>query len=171
MNSGVHFKNPSDRSYRAAAVPPNPHRYDSPVRPVWQTHTAPSIPQLVGAVFDAASSELRVKMLEHLLRPLGVLSLAAVANGVFAKIRFRSGWPDMKIRADDVVGVKMADVIGLVDHVLQVDERVVFGLTTLLHAWPGLREFDAAAQLLQLLRERSGRDSYDDTKGLNPVWH
>ena len=169
MNSGLQSNNPNDRSYRAEAGSVNLHNGEG-LR-VRQERTTLSIPQLVGAVYCAAPPDVRARMLEHLMRPLGVLSLAAVARGAFAKIRFRSGWPDLKIRADDLVAVKMADVTSLVEHVQQVDERVVVGLAELLQAWPRLCEHDAASTLSRLLCQRSRRNSLGDTDGVEPVWH
>ena len=43
-----------------------------------------AIPELVAAVYEAAPAVERGRLLEELLRPLGVLSLVAVAGGVFA---------------------------------------------------------------------------------------
>lgn len=169
MNSGVQSKNPYDRSHSGEASSLNHLEYE-PLG-AWKGRTTPSIPQLVGAVYCAAPPGVRVKILEHLIRPLGVLSLAAVAQGVFARIRFRSGWPDLKIRADDVVGVQMADVISLVEHVLQVDERVVAELDGQLQAWPSLREHEAAATLIQLLRQGLRDHDYSEANGGEPVWH
>jgi hypothetical protein len=38
--------------------------------------------------------------------PLGVLAAAAVANGVFARIKLHTGWPDLQqISVDDVVAL------------------------------------------------------------------
>jgi hypothetical protein len=42
----------------------------------------------IGQVYESASPSLRTRMLELLMRPLGVLSLMAVANGAFAGVRF-----------------------------------------------------------------------------------
>lgn len=41
-----------------------------------------SIAQLVGQVYEFAPPAERSRLLEHLLKPLGVLSLVAVANGL-----------------------------------------------------------------------------------------
>ena len=171
MNFEVHSKNPKGHSYGPGAVSADLCCYDGCARSAWLGSATTSIPQLVGAVFVAAPIETRVKMLEHLLRPLGVLSLAAVAGGAFAKIRFRSGGPNFEIRADDAVSVRLADVVSLVEHVQQVDERVVDGLATLLQAWPQVRETDTAAALIQLLRQRSRQNFCGDARGPEPVWH
>lgn len=90
MNFGLQSNNPNDRSYRAEAGSLNLRNCEG--LGTRQERTTPSIPQLVGAAYGAAPPEVRARMLEHLMRPLGVLSLAAVARGAFAKIRFRSGW-------------------------------------------------------------------------------
>ena len=47
--------------------------------------------QLVGQVYETAPNPERKRLVEHLMKPLGILSLAAVANGIFVKIRLRAG--------------------------------------------------------------------------------
>ena len=79
-----------------------------------------TIPELVAQVYERAPAAERGRMLEQLLRPLGVLSLVAVAGGMFAKIRLRSGWQDMHVRLDDLQLVRAADVRTLVDYVQPV---------------------------------------------------
>src|SRR4029453_2173124 len=56
-----------------------------------------SVPKLVGEVYEAAPPRERSRLLEHLMRPLGVLSLAVVANGAFSKLRFFGGGPDPRV--------------------------------------------------------------------------
>jgi hypothetical protein len=91
-----------------------------------------SIPQLIGEVYASASVAERARLLEQLLRPLSVLSLVAVADGIFAKIRFRGGWPDLHIRPDDIENVRADDVIALVVHVQRISGKVVDGLVDML---------------------------------------
>jgi hypothetical protein len=76
-----------------------------------------TVAQLVGQVYAAAPAPERGRLLEHLLKPLGVLALVAIADGIFAKIRFRGGWPDLHVRLDDVNRVQPGDVTALVDRV------------------------------------------------------
>ena len=120
--------------------------------------------QLVAKVFEVAPPHERTRMLEQLLMPLGVLSLVAVANGIFAKIRFRSGWPDTRVGLEDSQNVQTSDVIALVNHVQQVSDHAVNGLVQLLAASPVLAGSPAAALLIKILlqRARSGRASDDD---------
>ena len=106
----------------------------------------------------------RSRLIEHLLKPLGVLSLVAIANGIFAKIRFRAGWPDMHVQAEDLNNVQPSDVIALVTRVQQVSVQVVDGLAELLAASPSMTRSAAAALLLAMLlqRVRSHRASDHD---------
>ena len=94
-------------------------------------------------------------MLEHLLSPLGVLSLVAVANGIFADIRFRSGWRSLHVRLEDAQNVHVSDVVALVDHVQQVSVESVNALAKMLTASPTMAGSTAAALLVGVLLQRA----------------
>lgn len=111
--------------------------------------------QLVAKVYEAAAPDERSRMLVQLLRPLGVLSLVVVANGIFAKMRFRSGWPDMGVQLEDAQNVRASDVIALVNHVQQVSVQAVDGLAHLLAASPVVAGSAAAALLMKILMQRA----------------
>lgn len=121
-----------------------------------------AIAQLVGQVYEIAPPAERSRLLEHLLKPLGVLSLVAVANGIFASIRFRSGWPDMHIRVEDAQNVQVRDVITLVNYVQQVSVHAVDGLASVLTASPVLTGSAAASVLITLLLQRSRNRRAED---------
>jgi hypothetical protein len=121
-----------------------------------------SVPQLVGQVYELAPAVERSHMLEILLRPLGVLSLLAVANGVFAKIRFRGGWPDLHVRLEDAQNVQASDVITLVDYVQQVSTHTVDGLAQLLTVTPMMATSAAAGLLVTILLQRARSRRLDD---------
>jgi hypothetical protein len=114
-----------------------------------------SIPRLVGQVYQAAPPIERARMLEHLIRPLGVLSLAVVANGVFSKIRFLSGWPDLRIRPEQAEVVRADDVVALVDYVQQASTEVIDGLAQLVSASPVMTGSAAATLLIAVLVQRA----------------
>lgn len=114
-----------------------------------------TIAQLVGQVYELAPPAERSRLLEHLLRPLGVLSLVAIANGIFAKIRFRSGWPDLHVQLEDAQNVQASDVITLVNHVQQVSVHAVDGLADMLAASPVMAGSAAAALLITVLVQRA----------------
>ena len=79
-----------------------------------------TLPQLVAELYGEAAAAERCRILEHLMQPLGVLSLAVVANGIFAKIWFRSGWHGLQVRPEDVAIVQPGDVFELARHTEQV---------------------------------------------------
>jgi hypothetical protein len=124
-----------------------------------------SIAQLVGQVYETAPAAEQSRLLEHLLKPLGVLSLVAIANGIFAKIRFRSGWPELHVPLEEAQNVQTSDVITLVSHVQQVSARAVDGLAGMLTSSPMLTGSAAAALLVTVLvqRARSQRAGESDS--------
>ena len=113
------------------------------------------VSQLVAQVYESAPPALRSRLLEQLLKPLGVLSLVAVANGIFANIRFHSGWPDMHIQIEDAQSVQSSDVIALVERVQQVSVESVNGLARMLLDSPLMTSSAAAAVLVTVLMQRA----------------
>ena len=120
------------------------------------------IAQLVGQVYEIAPPTERTRLLEHLLKPLGVLSLVAIANGIFATIRFRSGSSDLHVRLEDAQNVQPGDVITLVRHVQQVSIHAVDGLADMLATSPVMTGSAAAALLMTLLMQRSRNRRAED---------
>lgn len=134
------------------------------------THTAPapsgveeptlSVPRLIGQVYESAPPSLRARILEHLMRPLGILSLMAVASGVFASIRLRNPSIDPQVALEDTSTIRPSDVEKLADWVQQVSVEALDGLTQLLTASPILTRSAAAAVLLgwlmKVAKQRNG---------------
>lgn len=123
------------------------------------TPTAPAsdlaIAQLVGQVYESAAPAERSRLLRQLLRPLGLLSLVVVANGIFAEIRFRSGWTDLHVKPEDAQNVRATDVVALVNYVQQVSIQAVDGLADILAASPMMTSSVAAGLLVTLLLQRA----------------
>ena len=115
----------------------------------------PNIAELVGLVYDAAPAAERSRLLEQLLQPLGVLSLVAVANGVFAKIWFQSRWQDLRVPLEDTQIVRASHVIALVDYVQQVSVQALDGLAQVVTTSPVMASTGAAALLVTLLVKRA----------------
>lgn len=113
-----------------------------------------TIPELVGKIYDAASTTERCRMLEHLMKPLGALALVGVCNGLFAKIWFRSGWQDLHIRPEDAQTVREIHVISLVDFVQQASAQTIERLASLLTSSPVMVYSAATAMLVTLLVRR-----------------
>jgi len=114
-----------------------------------------SLPQLVGKVYESAPAVERSRLLEHLMRPLGVLSMAVVANGIFSKLRFLGGWPDLHIRLEDAEAIRAEDVVALVDYVQQASSDVMYGLVQVVSESPVLSATAGATLLIATLLKRS----------------
>jgi hypothetical protein len=110
--------------------------------------------QLVGQVYETAPNTERKRLVEHLMKPLGILSLAAVANGIFVKIRFKGGWSDGPARMDDAQGVQVGDVIDLANFAQQVSTEAIGGLAQMLASSPVLASSVAAALLIKIVLRR-----------------
>ncbi len=110
--------------------------------------------QLVGQVYETAPNTERKRLVEHLMKPLGILSLAAVANGIFVKIRFKGGWSDGPARMDDAQGVQVSDVIDLANFAQQVSTEAIGGLAQMLASSPVLTSSVAAALLIKIVLRR-----------------
>jgi hypothetical protein len=117
----------------------------------------PDVPVLVAAVFEAAPPPERKRLLELMIRPLGLLSLAAVANGLFAKMGLRSNWTSISIQAEDVSTVQRDDVVALALHVQQMGAHAFDGMRTVLTSSPALMGSTAAVLLLTLLTQEYKR--------------
>lgn len=121
------------------------------------------VPTLVAAVYEAAPPAERKRLLEQLLRPLGLLSLVAVANGMFARFGPRGHWAPLQLQADDVQTVQSQDVAMLADYLQQLGIHTFEGLHQVLSSSPALMGTTAAAVLLALLsaqmqRKKAARD-------------
>ncbi|MEJ8850581.1 hypothetical protein [Variovorax rhizosphaerae] len=119
------------------------------------TASETEIPALVAQVYEAAPVEERCHLVETLLRPLGVLSLVAIAHGVFAKIRFRSAGHELNVRVDDLQNVSAADMMALVHHAQQVSVETVDSLVQQLSSSGSMTGSAAAIVLVGLLVQRA----------------
>ena len=127
------------------------------------TPITPDVPALVAAVYEEAPTAERKRLLEQLLRPLGLLSLMAVANGIFARIGLRGHWTPLQLQADDLHHVQASDVAALADYLQQLGVHTFEGLREVLSTSPSLMSSAAAAILLTVLaqhmqRKRTVRD-------------
>ena len=122
------------------------------------------VPELVGKVFEEAPMQLRRRLLEHLLKPLGLLSLVTVCNGAFAEIGMQSGWQRLIVRPQDAQAIQSREVIALVSYVEQVCVQAVDSLAQVLTASPVLASSAAAAMLLAALTRQAQSRSKPDAR-------
>jgi len=110
------------------------------------------VSKLVGKVYQTAPPDERGLLIRCLMQPLGILSLLAVANGVFAKIRLQGGLSGLSSRLDEV---QVDDVIELANFAQQVSEQAMHSLAQWLSASPVLVSSAAAAILVKILMDRA----------------
>jgi hypothetical protein len=77
--------------------------------------------KVVSRIYRVANDRLRADMLAHLLRPLGLLGLAAVASGAFARLVRRDGLVPDTIAAEDIVRYSSEQIRELTLFVCDVD--------------------------------------------------
>ncbi len=110
--------------------------------------------QLVGQAFEDAPPPEKLLLLEHLLRPLPALSIIALANGLFTKMRLRSDWQEFQIRLENAKYLRASDVMALVDYVQKVSANAIDSLALVLANTPAMAGSVAAALLVALLVRR-----------------
>lgn len=119
--------------------------------------TDAAVPDLVAQVYDVAPPTERTRLLAQLMQPLGMLSLAAVAGGVFARLRFRDAPGPLNLRLEDTLLIGAEEVRALADHAQQVSVETVDALRLWLTQSPVLAGSAAALLLVQLLKRRAAR--------------
>ncbi len=116
---------------------------------------AASIPALVAEVYAAAPSAERGRLIEHLSRPLGMLSLFGIAGGVFGVLRLGGGRRAGELTPEFLDSVDAEQIGTLVDHTDQVDSESVDALAQIVAASPSMARSANAARLLLALSTRA----------------
>ena len=115
------------------------------------------IPQLVAQLYCDASPPEKSRLLELLVRPLGLLALFALADGVFARIWLRNGQDRFQARVEDALAVSGNDIATLVSYVQQSSVEVLDGLLQIINASPALAGSAAAMVVMLVLQRKAGR--------------
>lgn len=127
------------------------------------------VPALVAKVFEEAPLTVRGRLLEQLLKPLSLLSLTAVANGIFARITMGEGWHRLTVTPEDATQVHARDVVALVLHVQQVSVHALDGLSRIISASPVLAGSATAAMLLTVLAKQAQNREPVITNDFDPI--
>jgi len=113
-----------------------------------------SVPALVAALYDEAPASLRERLLNHLLRAVGPLALAAVAAGAFARLLPAERWGSVQVHLDDVFfHIRPDHVADLASYVDQKAPEMLWGLPDVLSSSPLLMGTLTGALLLVALRQ------------------
>lgn len=119
------------------------------------------VSKLVGKVYQSAAPDERGLLIRLLVQPLGILSLFAVANGVFAKLRLQGGLSGMSTRLEEV---QVDDVVELASFAQQVSEQAMHSLVQWLSASPVLVSSAAAAILVKILLDHTSQRRAGDRR-------
>lgn len=131
----------------------DPTYSDSSQAPMEAMNTAPGgateLAHLMGEVYENAPPAIRNVMIEYLMRPLGVLALAAVANGVFLKRLFVQGQNFFKpsVPSEIAQDIRACDVVALADRAQQVNGEVINEVIKIVRTSPSMANENAAATL------------------------
>lgn len=112
------------------------------------------VAQLVGALYAEMPASEQSRLLARMLKPLGLLSLAAVANGTFARLWYRGEHDSGHIRLEDAHDLPSSDIVTLVEFVQQVSAETIEGVAGSLCSSPALAGSAAAAMLVRVLLRR-----------------
>lgn len=117
---------------------------------------------LVGKVYADSPLEEKSHLVEQLMRPLGILSLLAIANGIFASIRFHGDWANLQSRVAYLQKIDASDVVALASYAQEASIQAVDGITGLLSNSGTLAGSAAALILVRILSERAKRRRESD---------
>lgn len=115
------------------------------------------MPELVAQLYCDAPPPEKRRLLELLVRPLGLLPLCALADGAFARICFRNGQEGLNIRVEDALAVSGTDIATLVSYVQQSSVEVLDGLLQIINASPVLAGSATAVLVMLVLQRRHSR--------------
>lgn len=143
----------------------HPTSRSDPALPEAPPPALPEAPALLGQLYAQAPAPLRSSLLDQLLRPLGLLSLVAVAGGTFARLKSRSGWHDGPPPLEHLRDITPADVVALAEHVQQVSAEVVEALLRSLSNSPMLAGSATAGLIAVLYARRHHRRGFKQPAG------
>jgi hypothetical protein len=123
------------------------------------------VAELVGQVYAQAPETERERLLVTLLPTAGLLSLVAVANGVFARIRLDEHWPSLRWLHDELIRVQPSDVSALVERLQFTRSDALDGLMQWACTSPVLASSAAASVLVTLLMHRKRQRIASDAGG------
>ena len=115
------------------------------------------VPALVGQVYQEASPVERSRLLEQLVKPLGLLSLVAVARGIFARLMLSRRGREITVRPEDTRDIDANDVVTLAQRVQQVSTQALDNLAPVLAALSLATGSVAAKHLLAILAQEAVR--------------
>jgi hypothetical protein len=109
------------------------------------------IPKLIAAAYSEATGPLRVRLLECLLRPVGVLGLVAIAAGAFGELLRRGSYQRLEVSLDDAARVTADQMLELARYVEQCSPDTFQQVSSMLADTPlGIASVSGSVLLLAL---------------------
>ena len=115
------------------------------------------MPELVARLYADAPPAEKSRLLEPLLRPLGLLSLFALADGAFARIWLRNGASELRVSPDEAQAISADHIADLVGYLEQASVESLDGLCQVIGASPLLAGSASAVLVVLVLRRLRGR--------------
>ncbi len=105
--------------------------------------------RLVKRLYVAADAPLRARLLASLMRPMGLLGIAGIAAGAFARTLWRHGAPGAGIDLESASLISGEQVLELARFVEQVDPQALHDFATVVAGSPvAFASFGASALVL-----------------------
>lgn len=118
--------------------------------------------RLIGQAFEALPPPQRRALLSHLLKPLGMLSLATIGDGVFLINRSQLLLQHAAAEAEDLQDIHVSDVVALVDRIQQTSVEGVDAVAQMIEASPDLAHSPVIAMLEKIPLRRTRARQVDD---------
>lgn len=128
----------------------------TPTAPI-RSHVDDTIASLTGAVYEQAPETEKVRFVELLLRPLGVMAAAVVANGVFGRLVVGRPAGVQGLSPDDIKGIQAQDIAQLAARAQDISWSVLEHMARLIASSPQMATTATAAALLALLAHQRPR--------------
>lgn len=122
---------------------------------------------LTGAVYEEAPGSDKIKFIEHLLKPLGVIAAAGVANGAFAQLAFNlvSGRGSS---VEDIRGIQAQHVVKLADRVQELGLEAFVQLSRWVMSSPTLATTATSALFIAVLAHKTRNRRCSSDPDLDP---
>ncbi|HEX8884480.1 MAG TPA: hypothetical protein VF797_08335 [Noviherbaspirillum sp.] len=115
------------------------------------------VSELVARLYGDAPPAEKSRLLEPLLRPLGLLALFALADGAFARIWLRNGASELRVSPDDAQAISADQIADLVRYLEQASVGALDGLCQVIGASPLLAGSASAVLVVLVLRRLRSR--------------
>lgn len=110
------------------------------------------LPLWTAGLYKEASTELKTRLIECLMQPMGALGLVAVAGGVFAAVRQRHGWQRLQVTAEDTARVTADHIYQLAGYLQEAAPQAFVQVGQLLGEHPAALATVSGVLLWQALR-------------------